>query len=63
MMRPSSRTSPPSTLPAAHSLQNRRLIERNDTIDLTIRVLMILAPVFSLIIHIHRRDTEKLCFW
>ncbi len=63
MMRPRPRTRPPSSLPPLHALQFRTLINLYYTIDLSIRMHMILAPELGLRGHVHRRDAEETCFW
>jgi hypothetical protein len=59
MMRPRPRTRPPSRLPPLHPFQLRRLVELHHTVDLPIRMLMILTRVLLLTVHEHRRYTKE----
>ena len=54
------RRGPAGTLPALHALELCRLIELDDTVDLAVRVLMILARVFLLTVHVNGGDTQVL---
>ena len=53
-------TRPPSPLPPIHPHQLRLTVifQRNNTIDLSVGMLMILASIRLLGVHIHGRDAE-----
>lgn len=54
------RRRPSSALPALHALQLRRLVQLDNAIDLAIWMLVVLAQVFVLAFHVHRRDAQVL---
>jgi hypothetical protein len=58
MMSSRPRTCPSSTLPALHSLQLSRFINLHNTIDLSIRMHMILARKHFFGIHVNSSDAE-----
>jgi hypothetical protein len=52
------RTRPPRSLPPLHPLQLSLLIKLHNTIDLSIRMHMILSWILLLAVHVHGGDTE-----
>ena len=59
-MRPRPGTCPSLSLPSLHPLQLRRLIDLHDTIDLSVRMLVVLSRILLLTLHVHGRDAEEL---
>lgn len=59
MVRPWPGTRPSSSLPALHALQLGGLVDLNHTVDLTVRMRMVLAPEHLLRFHINCRDADK----
>ena len=55
------RTRPTCALPALHAHQLCRLVELDYTIDLSVRMLMVLAPVWFFAVHVDRGDGEVHC--
>lgn len=53
---------PSCTLPPAHALELRRLIQLHHTIDLTIWMLVILSRVLDFRIHVDGCDAQEACF-
>ena len=59
-MSPSTRTSPPSSLPPLHPFQLCGLVELYYTIDLSVGMLMILTRILLLTVHVDCRYTKVL---
>jgi hypothetical protein len=59
------RACPASALPPFHSFEFGPLIDLDDTVNLSVRVQMILSFVLFLAVHEDSCDTEKIClgFW
>lgn len=64
-MRTWARTRPARLLPPLHAPQLRRVIELNNAINLSVRMLMILSSVLFLAFHVNRGDREvaRFCAW
>ena len=60
VVRPGTWRGPASTLPSLHAFEFGGLIELDDTVDLAVRVLVILARVFLLAVHVHGGDAQVL---
>lgn len=53
------RRRPSSSLPALHSLQFSSFVNLNNTVDLSVRMLVILSRELLLRIHIHSRNAQE----